>query len=159
MPPSSLGFAMPSRRGLDDIPPSAPHTDALGMIARFKGYPALSMGALALAQQITRDSLGAAPQPPTPRWVRYTLATVGGLVRWADESGQPLTVSHVLAQETRSRYLHVAMRHAADTTRASYRCRLDVVAVHLLHTRIGRTRQIPIPRGSQASAGVTLRRP
>lgn len=125
-----------------------PQTVALTTIEHFKGHPPLTPAATALTQQIVRDGLPAAPQPITHRWVRYSLAAVAGLVRWADITGEPLDTPHLLSEETRARYLHVALQDHSARTRASYRSRLDLIAAVLLAPAPRGTVRIPLPRAS-----------
>lgn len=99
------------------------------LIEGFSGFPALAPAPLTAVQSIVAATLPPDPLRTTKRWVRYSLAVVAGLARWADVTGQPLTAAHLLAVETRQRFLHIEKAHLCLRSRESYRSRLEIIAL------------------------------
>lgn len=125
--------------------------EARRRIARYRGYPPLGPGPLSVVQVIVERTLGVAPQPVSPRWTAYSLAVVGELVRWADRTGQPLEVERLLSIESRARFIDVAKADISQRSRASYRSRLDLIAIaHQADTSTG-TARVHLPRASSSA--------
>lgn len=131
MPQFSTQSCPPSRPETTGSPPLPPDLALVGArrrIAQFRGRPPLRSEPLAVVQSIVVSALFAAPQPVTPRWTAYSLAVLGELVRWADRTGQPLEVEHLLSVSTRIRFLAVEKAGLTQRSRASYQSRLKLIA-------------------------------
>lgn len=106
---------------------------ALTRIRTYQGSkPVFNEPTRLLVQGIVIDALVAAPQPVTAGWVHTSLMTVGGLVRWAQTVGEPLTREHLLSDRTRGRFLQFGTEGLLATSKRNYRCRLDLIATALL---------------------------
>lgn len=125
--------------------------EARRRIARFRAWPPLSPGPLAVVHSVVEHALAVAPQPVSPRWTSYSLAVVGELVRWADRTGQPLDVESLLSVESRARFINVAKAHLGLRSRASYRSRLELIAI--AHQVDGKpcAGQPPFPKASSSA--------
>ncbi|MEO9322285.1 hypothetical protein ABFT23_02265 [Nocardioides sp. C4-1] len=105
---------------------------ALKRIRVYKGSkPVFDEETRLLVQSIVIDALVTAPQPVTPGWVHTSLMAVGGLVRWAQTTAEPLTREHLLSQRTRNRFINLGTDDLLETSRTNYRCRLDLIATGL----------------------------
>lgn len=110
---------------------------AKARVATYKGsQPVFNEPTRLLVQSIVLDSLIIAPQPVSPGWVHTSLMAVGGLVRWALNTGETLTVEHLLSTRTRARFVNIACAHMSEQARRNYRCRLDLIATALSGTPI-----------------------
>jgi hypothetical protein len=116
------------------IPYDSDHDKALqhavGRVNRFKGHPPLLPEPLLFTQQAVLDSLVVAPAPITEAWVMGSLAAVGGIVRWAHNTGQPLTRENVFGERTRYRWVEGAGHLTKESARI-YAVRLELIADHL----------------------------
>lgn len=107
-------------------------------IAVYRGSkPVLDEEARLVAQGIVLDALVVAPQPVERGWVNTSLSTVGGLVRWAQQVGEPLDRDYLLSKRTRDRFLNLGCRGIRDESVRNYRCRLDLIAVGLAGVPVG----------------------
>lgn len=98
----------------------------------YRGSADIGEQAAAFAREATRDALHAAPQPVTGSWVLGALSITAGLAQWCENIGQPMDRDHVLAQQTRHRYLFGGGATVLKISRSTYWSRLDVVATALL---------------------------
>lgn len=110
---------------------------AKNRIRTYKGsQPVMDEPTRMLVQSIVMDALVVAPQPVSPGWVSTTLMTVGGLVRWAYLNSEVMDREHLLATQTRNRFLNIGCRGMQDTSVNNYRTRLDLVATALSATPV-----------------------
>lgn len=143
-PSSTPGPDQPPERRLVETDPAI--RQALAMVARYEGWPKLGPGPLAVAQSIVETGMTVAPTPVSRRWVRYSLSVAGGLARWADATGQPLTVEHLLSAEVRARFVFVAKAGMGTQSQASYRSRLEAFAVGHQLAESGHDVVVRLPR-------------
>lgn len=105
---------------------------ALKRIRTYQGSkPVLDEQTRLLVQGIVIDALVIAPQPVGDGWVHTSLMTVGGLVRWALLTGEPLDRENLLDTHTRNRFLNLGCKHLQDNSLNNYRTRLDLIATAL----------------------------
>lgn len=117
---------------------------AVKRINTFQGHPPLSADGALFVQQAVIDALIVAPQPVTHGWVSASLSAVGQLVRWAENTGQPLDRARLLSDESRDRFIHVECATLTKGARTTYQSRLDLIASTLL-SQPRTTPRVPIP--------------
>ena len=104
-------------------------TETNRRINRYRGA-GYSDAVVLYTQAAARDCLWKATLPLPAAWPNFTLSTIGALADWCETTGLPLERNVVFHRRTINRFLSTAP--ITKRSQASYRSRLDTIAVALL---------------------------